>query len=133
MSAVIGYAKWFSRAVMRQYRVGFLLFALVVPGGDIARPAGIAAQDQNSRQREGNFLREGSGWGRTTSELAREAVSQGWALPLSSVLPTVLRAVPGQVLEVDLSQSQSGEWQYEFLVLTKDRRYRQILVDARRN
>jgi uncharacterized membrane protein YkoI len=60
-------------------------------------------------------------------------VSQGWALPLSSVLPTVLRAVPGQVLEVDLNQSESGEWQYEFLGLTKDRRYRQVLVDARRN
>ena len=64
---------------------------------------------------------------------AREAVSQGCALPLSSILPTVLRAVPGQVPEMDLFQSQSGEWQYEFLVLTKDRRYRQFLVDARRN
>ena len=29
--------------------------------------------------------------------------------------------------------SQSGDWRYEFLVLTKDCRYRQLLVDARRN
>jgi uncharacterized membrane protein YkoI len=109
-----------------------LLYALAVFGGDIARPADIAAQDQNSRERPGTARREG-GWGTTTPERAREAVSQGWALPLSSVLPTVLGAVPGQLLEVDLSQSQSGECQYEFLVLTKDRRYRQVLVDTRRN
>ena len=107
------------------------MYAVAV-GGDIARSTGIAAQDQNSRERPGNARREGGGWGTTTPERARSGLA-GWALPLSSILPTVLRAVPGQVLEVDLSQSQSGEWQYEFLVLTKDRRYRQILVDARRN
>jgi uncharacterized membrane protein YkoI len=118
---------------MRHCRLSFLIYALAVAGSDIARPAGIAAQDQNSEGRAGDFRREGSGWGTTTAELAREAVLQGWALPLSSILPTVLKAVPGQVLEVDLSQSQSGEWRYEFLVLTKDRRYQQILVDARRN
>ncbi|WP_052600514.1 PepSY domain-containing protein [Microvirga lotononidis] len=71
------------------------------------------------------------GWGRTSSESAREAVSQGWALALSSVLPTVSRAVPGQVLEVDLRQSWSGQWRYEFLILTRDRRYQEVVVDAR--
>jgi uncharacterized membrane protein YkoI len=58
---------------------------------------------------------------------------QGWALPLSSVLPTVSKAVPGQVLEVDLRQTRTGEWRYEVLVLTRDRRYQEIVVDARRN
>jgi hypothetical protein len=73
------------------------------------------------------------GWGSTSSENAREAVSQGWALALSAVLPTVSRAVPGQVLEVDLRQSWGGEWRYEFLILTRDRRYQEVVVDARNN
>jgi hypothetical protein len=73
------------------------------------------------------------GWGTTSPENAREAVSQGWALALSKVLPTVSRAVPGQVLEVDLRQSWTGEWRYEFLVLTRDRRYQEVVIDARSN
>ncbi|MBA1158825.1 PepSY domain-containing protein [Microvirga mediterraneensis] len=73
------------------------------------------------------------GWGRTSSENAREAVSQGWALALNAVLPTVSRAVPGKILEVDLRQSWSGQWRYEFLVLTRDRRYQEVVVDARNN
>ena len=73
------------------------------------------------------------GWGSTSSEQARDAVSQGWAFSLSTVLPTVSKAVPGQVLEVDLHQSWTGEWHYEFLVLTRDRRYQEVVVDARRN
>ena len=60
-------------------------------------------------------------------------MSQGWALSLSTVLPTVSKAVPGQVLEVDLHQTWTGEWRYEVLVLTRDRRYREVVVDARRN
>ena len=71
------------------------------------------------------------GWGSTSPESAREAVSQGWALALSTVLPMVSRAVPGQVLEVDLRQSWTGEWRYEFLILTRDRRYQEVVVDAR--
>ncbi len=87
------------------------------------------------RGRGGDEARTGvyAGWGSTSSANAREAVSQGWALALSSVLPTVAKAVPGQVLEVDLHQSWSGEWRYEFLVLTPDRRYQEVVVDARRN
>ncbi|MDF2972638.1 MAG: hypothetical protein K0R61_3088, partial [Microvirga sp.] len=52
---------------------------------------------------------------------------------MSTILPTVTKAVPGQVLEVDLRQSWSGEWRYEFLVLSRDRRYQEVVVDARRN
>jgi uncharacterized membrane protein YkoI len=76
---------------------------------------------------------QGGAWGTTTPERAREAVLRGWALPLSRVLPTVFGAVPGQVLEVDLRQTESGEWLYEFLILTQDRHYRDVLVDAQRN
>ena len=74
-----------------------------------------------------------TGWGSTSQDQAKSAVSQGWALPLSTVLPTVVKAVPGRVLQVDLRQSWSGEWRYEFLILTADRRYREVTVDARRN
>ncbi|WP_414470816.1 PepSY domain-containing protein [Microvirga sp. M2] len=87
------------------------------------------------RGRGGDDARAGAfaGWGSTSSDHAREAVSQGQALTLSSVLPTVSKAVPGQVLEVDLRQTWNGEWWYEFLVLTRDRRYQEVVVDARRN
>jgi uncharacterized membrane protein YkoI len=74
-----------------------------------------------------------SRWGSTTSDSAREAVSEGWVLALSAVLPTVRKAVPGQVLEVDLRRSWSGDWRYEFLVLARDRSYQEVVVDARRN
>jgi hypothetical protein len=74
-----------------------------------------------------------SGWGTTPPSLAREAVAQGRALPLSTVLPTVSKAVAGQVLEVDLRQIGSGAWHYEVLVLTRDRRYQVVVVDAQRN
>jgi uncharacterized membrane protein YkoI len=54
-------------------------------------------------------------------------------LDLSTVLPTVSKLFPGQVLEVDLRQSWSGEWRYEFLVLSRDRHYQEVIVDARSN
>jgi hypothetical protein len=95
------------------------------PGGDDGghgRGRGRGGDEDEPTQR---------GWGRTSSENAREAVSQGWALALSAVLPTVSRAVPGQILEVDLRQSWSGQWRYEFLILTRDRRYQEVVVDAR--
>ena len=42
----------------------------------------------------------------------------------------VSKAVAGQVLEVDLRQIGSGDWHYEVLVLTRDRRYQIVVVDA---
>jgi hypothetical protein len=75
----------------------------------------------------------GSRWGSTSPEPAHEAIAKGLALPLSTVLPTVSKVAPGQVLEVDLHQRENGEWHYEFLVLTKERRYYVVVVDARRN
>ena len=69
-------------------------------------------------------------WGSTSSDRAHEAVSQGWALALSTILPTVVKAVPGQVLEVDLRQSWTGEWRYEFLVLTRDRRNAALEIES---
>jgi hypothetical protein len=72
-------------------------------------------------------------WGTTSARAAREAVAQGVALPLRAILPTVSKRAPGQVLEVDLRQSPTGAWQYELLVLTNDRRYQIVIVDAKLN
>jgi hypothetical protein len=93
--------------------------------------AGAAGGRSNSGVR-GSATAPG-GWGTTSPERAREAVSHGWALPLGSVLPTVASTVPGQVLEVDLRQTWAGDWIYDFLILTQDRRYREVMVDARTN
>ena len=83
----------------------------------------------DDRDRRGG---EGSrGIWRSNSRNAREAVSGGHAAPLSAVLPTVLAAVPGRLLDVDLRQSPSGAWLYELVVLTQDRKYREVTVDAR--
>jgi uncharacterized membrane protein YkoI len=60
-------------------------------------------------------------------------VAQGVALPLSAILPTVSKKVPGQVLEVDLRRMPTGAWQYELLVLTNGRRYQVVIVDAKLN
>ena len=111
-----------------------------VGGGDDTSGRG-GGDDRSGRSGPGNDDGGGrggraprsSGWGSTSPEQARDAVSQGWALPLSTILPMVMRNVPGQVLQVDLRQSWSGEWRYEFLILTADRRYREVVVDARRN
>jgi len=104
-------------------------------GGDDHGGQGRGGDDGRRGRGRGRGGDEGEparqGWGRTSSESAREAVSQGWALALSAVLPAVSRAVPGQVLEVDLRQSWSGQWRYEFLILTRDRRYQEVVVDAR--
>ncbi|MGO4389245.1 PepSY domain-containing protein [Microvirga sp. 2YAF29] len=86
------------------------------------------------RGRGGDDVIQGkTGWGSTSPENARDAVSHGWALGLGVILPTVTKAVPGQILEVDLRQTWSGAWQYEFLILTRDRHYLEVDVDARAN
>ena len=99
-------------------------------GGDEGSRGRGGERGDDRRGRGGD---DAPAWGRTSSDRAREAVDRGWALSLDSVLPTVAGAVPGSVLDVDLRESASGEWRYEFLVLTRDRHYREVTVDARRN
>ena len=106
-------------------------------GGDDGGQRGRGGDDDGGRGRGpgrgADDAPRNNNWGSTSAEDARDAVSHGWALSLKTVLPTVSKAVPGQILEVDLRQTWSGEWHYEFLVLTRDRRYREVVVDARRN
>ena len=54
-------------------------------------------------------------------------------MSLAAVLPTVAAAAPGDVLEVDLVRGAASGWRYEILVLTRQGRYREVIVDARRN
>jgi len=125
----------------RRYFIAMLCCALVLPTGAIGSGSGgrgagerpSSSERGTDRSRGGDDVPRSPGWGSTSPVAAREAVSQGWALSLTTVLPTVSKAVSGQVLEVDLRQIASGEWHYEFLVLTNDRRYQVVVVDARRN
>lgn len=61
---------------------------------------------------------------------AREALRRGEILPLNAVLEIALRAVPGDVIEVELERERRG-WEYEVKVLTSTGRVREVTLDAR--
>ncbi len=60
---------------------------------------------------------------------ARDAVEAGHALSLRRVLPLALRAVPGEVLEVELER-EHGDLVYEIDILARDGRVRTVILDA---
>jgi uncharacterized membrane protein YkoI len=64
---------------------------------------------------------------------AREAVKKGQIVPLASILKTVQKSVPGDVLKIGLSQDVVGGWNYSITVLTPQGYYRDVNVDAGRN
>jgi len=64
---------------------------------------------------------------------AMAAVKSGEIVPLSSVLKTVQKSVPGDVLDVDLSRDVVGTWNYKITVLTPQGYYRDVNVDAGKN
>ncbi len=98
----------------------------------LAAPMDASASSDGGRP-AGGRCEAGSGWGHTPPKLAEEAVKKGWALPLDVVLRTVSKAVSGEVLEVDLCRNQNSDWRYKCLVLTKERHYYEVVVDAQRN
>lgn len=61
---------------------------------------------------------------------ARQAVARGEAMSLSQILPLALRAVPGEVLEVELER-EDGILVYEIEILARDGRVRQVELNAR--
>ena len=67
--------------------------------------------------------------GKDDHEQARQAVQAGQVLPLPAVLERLQREVPGQVLEVELEQKQSG-WIYEIKLLTPAGQLTKVLLDA---
>ena len=61
------------------------------------------------------------------------AVRSREIVPLESVLKTVEKSVPGDVLSVDLSHDVVGSWNYKITVLTPQGYYRDVNVDAGSN
>lgn len=75
--------------------------------------------------------RRGRGRGRGGDhDDAREAYEQGEALPLAQILPLALRAVPGEVLEVELER-EHGALVYEIEILARNGRVRKVTLNAR--
>ncbi len=71
----------------------------------------------------------------TTSDQdrAREAVKKGQIVPLASILKTVQKSVPGDVLKIALNRDVEGGWKYSITVLTPQGYYRDVNVDAGSN
>jgi uncharacterized membrane protein YkoI len=61
---------------------------------------------------------------------AREAVKKGQIVPLASILKTIQKSVPGDVLKVALVHDVEGSWSYSVTVLTPQGYYRDVNVDA---
>jgi hypothetical protein len=61
---------------------------------------------------------------------AREAVKKGQIVPLASILKTIQKSVPGDVLKVALVHDVEGSWSYSVTVLTPQGYYRDVDVDA---
>jgi uncharacterized membrane protein YkoI len=68
---------------------------------------------------------------RDDHERARQAVASGQILPLKAILARVEREAPGEVLEVELEQSDSGAWVYELKVLQAGGVLTKLKLDAR--
>lgn len=75
------------------------------------------------------LARRGRGGGRDHDD-ARDAYERGEALSLARILPLALRAVPGEVLEVELER-EHGALVYEIDILARDGWVRRVILDAR--
>jgi uncharacterized membrane protein YkoI len=60
----------------------------------------------------------------------REAVARGEVVPLPKILVIAQKAVPGDILEVELEQKEWG-LKYELKILTADGRVRKVDINAR--
>ncbi len=77
------------------------------------------------------LARPGRGRGRGGDhDVARDALEHGEALPLAEILPLALRAVPGEILEIELER-EHGRLVYEIELLARNGRVRKVILDAR--
>lgn len=75
--------------------------------------------------------RRGRGRGRDDDhDEAREAYEHGETLPLAEILPRALRAIPGEVLEIELER-EHGRLVYEIEILARNGWVRKVSLDAR--
>ncbi|MEQ1617644.1 MAG: PepSY domain-containing protein [Terricaulis sp.] len=77
------------------------------------------------------LARRGRGRGRSGDhDEAREALEHGEALPLAQILSLALRAVPGEILEIELER-EHGRLLYEIEILARNGWVRKVILDAR--
>ena len=67
---------------------------------------------------------------RERRDAMRRAVESGDAMPLSQILPKLRSRIAGDVTGVDVER-QRGRWRYEFRIIGRDGRVRDVYVDAR--
>nr|WP_316234478.1 PepSY domain-containing protein [Bradyrhizobium sp. SZCCHNR1098] len=67
---------------------------------------------------------------RERRDAMRHAVEAGDVLPLSQILPRLRGRVAGDVMGIDVERLR-GRWRYEFRVIGRDGRVREVYVDAR--
>ncbi|WP_196053615.1 PepSY domain-containing protein [Paracoccus lichenicola] len=66
------------------------------------------------------------------SDLALAAVARGEILPLSALMPRLLAAHPGEVLDIEIDLDPAGRIEeYEFEMLTPEGRLIEVDMDAR--
>ena len=105
--AVRGTQQWRGRARTLRTALGLLLAAV------LCLPAVSQARERDDHER------------------ARQAVASGQILPLKAILARVEREAPGEVLEVELEQQDSGAWVYELKVLQAGGVLTKLKLDAR--
>ena len=64
-------------------------------------------------------------------EAARQALLRKEVLPLTRILVIAAERVPGEVIEVELEQSDSGRLKYDLKILAKTGRVRELELDAK--
>lgn len=66
----------------------------------------------------------------TEQQAIREAVARGEVIPLPKILVIAQKAVPGDIIDVELEQKDWG-LKYELKILTADGRVRKVDINAR--
>lgn len=68
---------------------------------------------------------------RRSRETMRGAVQRGEIKPLEEVLAAVRAASPGEVVDVELEQEDTGAWIYEVRIVSASGRLVEVQVDAK--
>jgi uncharacterized membrane protein YkoI len=102
-----------SKRAMQGLGTTVALSALAVLMAVLAAPAVSVARERDDHER------------------ARQAVESGQILPLKAILARADRETPGEVLEVELEQQDSGAWVYELKVLQPGGVLTKLKLDAR--
>jgi uncharacterized membrane protein YkoI len=63
-------------------------------------------------------------------EQARQAVESGEIRPLDEILAAARKAVPGEVVKLDLKRDD-GRWLYKLKILSPEGKRREVKVDAK--